>query len=313
MATKDVTKVSYKNDVFFKFALSSQDEDSKMIRHFMIKEITGIDPVDSIVVNPEMDPEALAGKKIILDVHVKDIHGNEYDMEMQVEGLLTNLTNRFEYYGAKMLEKQLKEGEDYLDLKPVYQIIFMDNYSEDKGKLIMKYQMRNEEGKEESTHALIHRTYIHLPVINDIVKKKKTEELTAFEQMCYLFKNNEDDDIIKTKESVVRKLMEKHERMSDNEQIWTLAEQIQMAEAQQKAIQQGYYDEGIKIGEEKGLKIGEEIGKVEGYNKLLNQLIQTKFNVDASSWLSTLTIEQLQQVSQLLMNAQTFEEIQSAI
>ncbi|MGX8832636.1 hypothetical protein ACWG0P_00380 [Amedibacillus sp. YH-ame6] len=75
MATKDVAKVSYKNDVFFKFALSSQDEDSKMIRHFMIKEITGIDPVDSIVVNPEMDPKALAGKKIILDVHVKDIHG----------------------------------------------------------------------------------------------------------------------------------------------------------------------------------------------------------------------------------------------
>ncbi|MGX8832635.1 PD-(D/E)XK nuclease family transposase [Amedibacillus sp. YH-ame6] len=240
---------------------------------------------------------------------------------MQVEGLLTNLTNRFEYYGAKILEKQLKEGEDYLDLKPVYQIIFMDNYSEDKGKLIMKYQMRNEEGKEESTHALIHRTYIHLPVINDIVKKKKTAGLTAFEQMCYLFKNNEDDDIIKTKESVVRKLMEKHERMSDNEQIWTLAEQIQMAEAQQKAIQQGYYDEGIKIGEEKGLKIGEEKGKaegkaegkVEGYNKLLNQLIQAKFDVDASSWLSTLTMEQLQQVSQLLMNAETFEEIQNAI
>ncbi|MEG0470526.1 MAG: transposase, partial [Longicatena sp.] len=79
----------------------------------------------------------------------------------------------------------------------------------------------------------------------------------------------------------------------------------QMAEAQQKAIQQGYYDEGIKIGEEKG--------KVEGYNKLLNQLIQTKFNVYASSWLSTLTMEQLQQVSQLLMSAETFDEIQNAI
>ncbi|MEG0273759.1 MAG: hypothetical protein RR690_01410, partial [Longicatena sp.] len=91
----------------------------------------------------------------------------------------------------------------------------------------------------------------------------------------------------------------------------------QMAEAQQKAIQQGYYDEGIKIGEEKGLKIGEEKGKaegkVEGYNKLLNQLIQTKFHVDASPWLSTLTMDQLQQVSQLLMNAQTFEEIQNAL
>ncbi|MGX8832701.1 hypothetical protein ACWG0P_00715 [Amedibacillus sp. YH-ame6] len=72
MATKDVTKVSYKNDVLFKFALSSQDKDSKMIRHFMIKEITRIDPVDNIVVNPEMNPEALAGKKIILDMHAKD-------------------------------------------------------------------------------------------------------------------------------------------------------------------------------------------------------------------------------------------------
>ncbi|MEG0470670.1 MAG: transposase, partial [Longicatena sp.] len=67
------------------------------------------------------------------------------------------------------------------------------------------------------------------------------------------------------------------------------------------------------IGEEKGLKIGEEKGKAEGYNKLLNQLIQTKFHVDASPWLSTLTMDQLQQVSQLLMNAQTFEEIQNAL
>ncbi|MEG0367177.1 MAG: hypothetical protein RR585_10100 [Coprobacillus sp.] len=45
----------------------------------------------------------------------------------------------------------------------------------------------------------------------------------------------------------------------------------------------------------------------------MNQLIQTKFNVDASSWLSTLTMAQLQQISQLLMDAQTFEEIRNSI
>ena len=75
MFTKNNGSVNYRNDVFFKFALSSEDEDSKMIRHFIIKEITGIDPVDSHVLNEEMNPEVLNGKKIILDVHVRDIHG----------------------------------------------------------------------------------------------------------------------------------------------------------------------------------------------------------------------------------------------
>ena len=79
---------------------------------------------------------------------------------------------RFEFYGARALNNQLDSSEKYKDLKPVYQIIFIEKCAWNNKNLINHYQMRNEQGEDESKHPLIRRTYIHLPVINEIAKKK---------------------------------------------------------------------------------------------------------------------------------------------
>lgn len=84
--------------MFFKYALASNDKKSKMILHFIIQEVTGIEPMESTVLNGEIIPEKLYGKKIVLDVHVKDTLGNIYDIEMQVAGTRDYLFKRFEYY-----------------------------------------------------------------------------------------------------------------------------------------------------------------------------------------------------------------------
>ncbi|MCC2843482.1 hypothetical protein LK528_21455, partial [[Clostridium] innocuum] len=85
---------------------------------------------------------------------------------------------------------QLDSSEKYKDLKPVYQIIFIEKCAWNNKNLINHYQMRNEQGEDESKHPLIRRTYIHLPVINEIAKKKAIQQMDDFEQLCFLFENN---------------------------------------------------------------------------------------------------------------------------
>ena len=260
MFTNHETEVSFKNDVFFKYALASKDDASKMILHFIIKEVTGIEPYESVVLNGEIIPEKMYGKRVILDVHVKDKYGNNYDIEMQMSGNRNAVAKRFEYYGAKILANQIEEGMDYDILKPVYQIIFLDSYAPNNHDLVDAYQMYNEKGQIESNHNLLHRTYIHLPVINDIAKEKNIEAMSSFEKVVYLFKNNKDSVIMKTEEKVVRLLMEKYEAMKKDKPVFTLAQSIEMGEWQTRMILEENRKEAFQEGEEKGIKEGEKKG-----------------------------------------------------
>ena len=83
-----------------------------------------------------------------------------------------------------------------------------------------------------------------------------------FEQVCYLFKNNANHAILKTKERLVRKLMEKHEKFKDDEGLWSLAMSRQMSEWREKNNLLDSYDEGKKKGLEEGTQIGTTLGTV---------------------------------------------------
>ena len=178
-------QLNYSNDLFFKYTLSREDEGSVYARNTIIERVTGIRVKESTVLNPNLDPG------IILDVHVKDEQNRHFNIEMQTtyKGLAEMM--RFEFYGARALNNQLNSGKKYRDLKPVYQIIFIDEYAWNNRNLINQYQMRNEQGENESYYPLILRTYIHMPAINDIVKEKEMQRLNDFEQLVYLFENNE--------------------------------------------------------------------------------------------------------------------------
>ena len=70
-----------------------------------------------------------------------------FNIEMQTTCRGIAEMMRFEFYGARALNNQLKSGEFYDQLKPVYQIIFIDEYAWNNRNLINHYQMRNEREK----------------------------------------------------------------------------------------------------------------------------------------------------------------------
>ena len=224
---------------------------------------------------------------------------------------------RFEFYGARALNNQLDSSEKYRDLKPVYQIIFIDEYAWNNRNLINQYQMRNEQGEKESYYPLILRTYIHMPAINDIVREKEIQRLNDFEQLVYLFENNEKNDILKSKERLVKVFMDKYEEMQKDDELWSTAMAIQMGEARYRYGLEDSFEEGMKEGIIRGKAEGKAEGmiegKLEGERQLLHRLMEAKFQEDCTAWLQSLTEDQLHIVSNLLLECDTLEELKNRI
>ena len=286
-----MNQLNYSNDLFFKYTLSREDEGSVYARNTIIERVTGIRVKESTVLNPNLDPG------IILDVHVKDEQNRHFNIEMQTtyKGLAEMM--RFEFYGARALNNQLNSGKKYRDLKPVYQIIFIDEYASNNRNLINQYQMRNEQGEKESYYPLILRTYIHMPAINDIVREKEIQRLNDFEQLVYLFENNEKNDILESKERLVKVFMDKYEEMQKDDELWSTAMAIQMGEARYRY----------------GLEDSFEEGKKEGEALLLIKLLKSKYHEDCSAWLLSLNDEQMEAVSSLILVCNSFQELKNQV
>ncbi|MCR0242727.1 Rpn family recombination-promoting nuclease/putative transposase [[Clostridium] innocuum] len=307
--------------LFFKYTLSREDEGSVYARNTIIERVTGIRVKESTVLNPNLDPGIIGKKRIILDVHVKDEQNRHFNIEMQTtyKGLAEMM--RFEFYGARALNNQLNSGKKYRDLKPVYQIIFIDEYAWNNRNLINHYQMRNEQGENESYYPLILRTYIHMPAINDIVKEKEMQRLNDFEQLIYLFENNEKNDILKSKERLVKVFMDKYEEMQKDDELWSTAMAIQMGEARYRYGLEDSYEEGMKEGIMKGKeegkiegeKVGIHKGRIEGKISLLLQLLDSKYHEDCSVWLFSLNNEQIENVSSLILTCNTLQELKDQV
>ena len=314
-------QLNYSNDLFFKYTLSREDEGSVYARNTIIERVTGIRVKESTVLNPNLDPGIIGKKRIILDVHVKDEQNRHFNIEMQTtyKGLAEMM--RFEFYGARALNNQLNSGKKYRDLKPVYQIIFIDEYAWNNRNLINQYQMRNEQGEKESYYPLILRTYIHMPAINDIVKEKEMQRLNDFEQLVYLFENNEKNDILKSKERLVKVFMDKYEEMQKDDELWSTAMAIQMGEARYRYGLEDSYEEGMKEGIMKGKeegkiegeKVGIHKGRIEGKISLLLQLLDSKYHEDCSVWLFSLNNEQIENVSSLILTCNTLQELKDQV
>ena len=257
------------------------------------------------MLNPNLDPSIIGKKRIILDVHVKDEQNRHFNIEMQTtyKGLAEMM--RFEFYGARALNNQLNSGKKYRDLKPVYQIIFIDEYAWNNRNLINQYQMRNEQGEKESYYPLILRTYIHMPAINDIVREKEIQRLNDFEQLVYLFENNGKNDILKSKERLVKVFMDKYEEMQKDDELWSTAMAIQMGEAR--------YRYGLEDSFEEGKIEGEKIGIQKGRISLLLKLLKSKYHEDCSAWLLSLNDEQMEAVSSLILVCNSFQELKNQV
>lgn len=104
--------------------------------------------IDEIQYDPnEMDVFKGDDKHVIMDVlcHTETEH---IIVEMQ-KSKNNEFRNRMVYYGASMISRQLKPGDKYSNLKPVYVICFMNfRLIHQTDKLVYRYQIREQESNE---------------------------------------------------------------------------------------------------------------------------------------------------------------------
>ncbi|MFQ7193431.1 Rpn family recombination-promoting nuclease/putative transposase [Thomasclavelia spiroformis] len=310
---KRIDKIyDFKNDFMFKHSLGNdQDPGSFYLLKLFIEGILNISCKSITILNPDLVVENIEDKDMLLDIRVQTNNGDYVNIEMQYSAFSKNQYQRFQIYGASLLSRQEKEGDDYQkNINHVYQIIFIDDIDKANLKLYDRYESRNEEGKLEK-YNLLTRVYVQMPYINLIKKQKKLEEFSEIEKGIYIFENGITDDIIRLKEDnkVVEIMKEKIERFNQDEQLRDMAYKRSLNRWANERDKQDMYEKGKEEGIEEGIKQGIEQGK---YN-LIKQLFNKYYPEEDDNILENLNNEQYDKIFEMILNNYSIEKIKNII
>lgn len=306
---KRIDKIyDFKNDFMFKHSLGNdQDPGSFYLLKLFIEGILNISCKSITILNPDLVVENIEDKDMLLDIRVQTNTGDYVNIEMQYSAFSKNQYQRFQIYGASLLSRQEKEGDDYQkNINHVYQIIFIDDIDKANLKLYDRYESRNEEGKLEK-YNLLTRVYVQMPYINLIKKQKKLEEFSEIEKGIYIFENGITDDIIRLKEDnkVVEIMKEKIERFNQDEQLRDMAYKRSLNRWANERDKQDMYEKGKEEGIEEGIKQGIEQGK---YN-LIKQLFNKYYPKEDDNILENLNNEQYDKIFEMILDNRSINEI----
>ena len=318
---KRIDKIyDFKNDFMFKHSLGNdQDPDSFYLLKLFIEGILNISCKSITILNPDLVVENIEDKDMLLDIRVQTNTGDYVNIEM----FSKNQYQRFQIYGASLLSRQEKEGDDYQkNINHVYQIIFIDDIDKANLKLYDRYESRNEEGKLEK-YNLLTRVYVQMPYINLIKKQKKLEEFSEIEKGIYIFENGITDDIIRLKEDnkVVEIMKEKIERFNQDEQLRDMAYKRSLNRWANERDKQDMYEKGKEEGIEEGIKQGLEMGIEQGVmqgiieksKEKTKQLFNKYYPKEDDSILENLNSEQYDKIFEMILDNQSSEEIKDIL
>ena len=310
---KRIDKIyDFKNDFMFKHSLGNdQDPGSFYLLKLFIEGILNISCKSITILNPDLVVENIEDKDMLLDIRVQTNTGDYVNIEM----FSKNQYQRFQIYGASLLSRQEKEGDDYQkNINHVYQIIFIDDIDKANLKLYDRYESRNEEGKLEK-YNLLTRVYVQMPYINLIKKQKKLEEFSEIEKGIYIFENGITDDIIRLKEDnkVVEIMKEKIDRFNQDEQLRDMAYKRSLNRWANERDKQDMYEKGKEEGIEEGIKQGLEMGIEQGKYNLIKQLFNKYYPKEDDSILENLNNEQYDKIFEMILNNYSIEKIKNII
>ena len=306
---KRIDKIyDFKNDFMFKHSLGNdQDPGSFYLLKLFIEGILNISCKSITILNPDLVVENIEDKDMLLDIRVQTNTGDYVNIEM----FSKNQYQRFQIYGASLLSRQEKEGNDYQkNINHVYQIIFIDDIDKANLKLYDRYESRNEEGKLEK-YNLLTRVYVQMPYINLIKKQKKLEEFSEIEKGIYIFENGITDDIIRLKEDnkVVEIMKEKIERFNQDEQLRDMAYKRSLNRWANERDKQDMYEKGKEEGIEEGIKQG----IIEKSKEKTKQLFNKYYPKEDDSILENLNSEQYDKIFEMILDNRSINEIKELL
>jgi len=263
----------------------------------------------------ELNPTIDNGKTTIVDVHCIDQLGRQFIVEMQLI-YFPSFLQRAHFNLSKLCVQQLKSGEDYTELKPIYSvnILFKDAFPE-TNEYINNFKFLNTKNlKHQFVEAEI--IFIELSKWEKLVKFDEENELHHWLKFLMdpnFYKNLSKEDIEKygfvldavgllEQNSYTIEEIRAHDRYMDNIRTHNsimrgaietgMAEGIEkgMAEGLEKGIAEGI-EKGIAEGIAEGIEKGMEKGKQLAFNQMLllvqdiksrnfsNEELSNKYNI----------------------------------
>jgi len=245
------------------------------------------------VLNPDILPDGVAGKQVVLDVLARDEQGTLFIVEMQVRRHL-HWPERNVYYLARSLSQQLKKGEGYLHLKPAIGISLLmhDLFPEHADQACWHFSLRD---TTQSQVQLGQALQVH------IIELSKAERLGGLPPnlsawIPCLRHTAEEDVMSQITHKPVQEALEHLRGMSSEEGLRWAAMRREMAAAEEQ--------DSLAFERQAGLK--------EGQTALLTRLLTRKFGSLPESVqrrLSAASASQLDAWAMNVLDAASLDEV----
>jgi predicted transposase/invertase (TIGR01784 family) len=248
--------------------------------------------VETTIENPYNEKEFLEDKLSILDIRAKDQRGWIYDIEMQV-AVDPSLIKRMVFYGCEVYADQLRSGDGYAQLKPVFTIfIIEEKLWQDSTKLHHAFRLADLESGRLLDNTLEVHT-LELGWYN--LQERDLEQSTVLEQWLFwlLHAHEYDTENLKklfpnpgflqatdTIDRIARITEDKsmydmrEKRLRDHKWLLKLAIGESIEQGLQQGIEQGLQqgiEQGIEQGIQQGIQQGIELGELVGQIVLLQR------------------------------------------
>ncbi len=291
MENKQTQKLPLTSDIVFKRVFSKEGNED--ILKALLEAILEISIQKVVIKNPEL-PRSLYDRKAgVLDIKVEIDKNTLCNIEMQVSEQKT-IDKRSTFYMARLVEDELKRGEDYEKVKNtiVINLLNFEFYERNSYHNIahMKFEETKEEEKidlgyqreEELATDDLEMHFIEIPKF----VKKNPEAKSKLEQWLWLLAGREDKlEMAKEENREIEKAMEIIKELSMNEAEWELYRSRQMAIMDYNVGMRHAREEGKKKGKleiaKKLLKMGMKLEDIEKATELTKEEIENIKNKPA--------------------------------
>jgi len=247
------------------------------------------------ILNPQVTPEDITKKLVVLDILARDASGQMLNVEMQTRQH-AGLPSRMVFYLARLLGRQLEAGEDYHQVQPVIGITLMDfDLFPETEQAVWDFELRDRRHPDITLDRSLQLHLVEMPKAD----RHPTQTHPALANWVTWFKHWQEDTIMhQIHHPAIQKAHQHLHALSGDEQAWIQAlqrERTLSLEATVKgALERAEREkaEAQARGLAEGRAEGRAEGQMEGQAGLLRHLLRAKFGA-----LPTATEQQLQHAS----------------
>lgn len=248
------------------------------------------------ILNPNILPEEIEGKQIVLDILACGVDGARFNVEMQLRHY-QHWPQRNIYYVASSLAKQLEQGQDYRHLKPCIGISLLahDLFQSYPEKACWHFSLRD---TEQPSVQLGESLQVH------IIELRKAERLRSLPPalsawIACLQHSLKDDLMSQITHPPVKEALQHLETLYSDLELRLMAERRARAIVDEQDALEYAHTEGVKQG------------TIAGRVALLSQLLTQKFGPlppAVQQRISTASEKELGVWALNTLNANTLEE-----